>query len=67
MVDIEQMKKIVPIITCEISFGQNVCEFMSGINVSNQNFGIKINLERVIRVIASRQQDSSVDRIQADG
>ena len=30
MADIEQMKKIVPIITGEITFGQNVCELMFG-------------------------------------
>ena len=27
MADVEQMKKIVPLITCEITFGQHVCEF----------------------------------------
>ena len=43
MADVEQMKKIVPFVTCEISFGQNVCELMSGVNVSNLNFRIEIN------------------------
>ena len=33
MADVEQMKKIIPFVTCEITFGQNVCKF--GINVSN--------------------------------
>ena len=33
MADVEQMKKMVPIVTCEITFGQHVCELMSGIDV----------------------------------
>ena len=50
MADVEQIKKIVPVVTCEITFGQNVCELMLvsmyrifGVNVSNLNFKIKIN------------------------
>ena len=43
MADVEQMKKIIPVVMCEISFGQNVCELMFGIHVSNLNFRIKIN------------------------
>ena len=43
MADVEQMKKIVPLITCEIAFGQNVCELMFGVNVPNLNLGIQIN------------------------
>ena len=38
MADIEQMKKIVPLITCEIPFGQHVCELMFGVNVTDLNF-----------------------------
>ena len=34
MADVEQMKKIVPFVTCEITFSQSVCELMFGINVS---------------------------------
>ena len=41
--DIEQMKKIVPLITCEISFGQNVCELMFGVNVTDLDFWVQIN------------------------
>ena len=41
--DIEQMKKIVPLITCEIPFSQNVCELMFGVNVTDLNFGIQIS------------------------
>ena len=43
MADVEPMKKIVPFVTCEITFGQNVCESVFGINVSNLNFRIKIH------------------------
>ena len=43
MDDIKQMKKIVPLITCEISFSQQICELVFGINVSNMNFRININ------------------------
>ena len=38
MTDIEQMKKIVPLITCESPFGQNVCELVFGVNVTDLNF-----------------------------
>ena len=40
---LNKMKKIVPLVTCEITFGQNVCELLLGINVSNLNFRIKIS------------------------
>ena len=43
MADIEQMKKIFPLITCDISFGPNVCELMFGVNVTNLNLGVQIN------------------------
>ena len=39
--DIEQMKKIVPLITCELSFGQNVCELTCGVNVTDLDLGSK--------------------------
>ena len=34
MADVEQMKKIIPFTTCEITFGQIVCELMCSTNVS---------------------------------
>ena len=40
MTDVEQMKKIVPFATCEITFGQYVCELMFGVNVANLNLGV---------------------------
>ena len=38
------MMKIVPLITCEITFGQHVCDLMFGVNVTDLNLGVKINL-----------------------
>ena len=43
MADVEQMKKIVPFVTCEITLGQNVCELMFGVNVHYLNLGVQIN------------------------
>ena len=43
MADVEQMKKIVPLVTCEITFGQHVRELMFGVHVPNLNLGIHIN------------------------
>ena len=43
MADIEQMKKIVPLITCEMPFSQNVCELMFGVNVTDLIFWVQIN------------------------
>ena len=30
-------------VTCEITFGQNVCELMFRVNVPNLNLGVQIN------------------------
>ena len=35
MADVEQMKKIIQFVTCEITFGQNVCELMIGVRSWN--------------------------------
>ena len=43
MADVEQMKKIIPFVTCEITFSQKVGELMFGINASNLILRIKIN------------------------
>ena len=44
MADVEQMKKILPFVKCEITFGQNVCELMFGVNVPKLNLGVQIIL-----------------------
>ena len=57
MADAERMKKIVPFVTCKITFGQNVFELMMfGVNVSDLNFRIKIGL--VKQLIQSNFVDS---------
>ena len=43
MADVEQAKKIIPFVTCEITFGHNVCELVFDVNVTVLNFSIKIN------------------------
>ena len=44
MADIARMKKIAPLITCEISFGQYVCELIFGVNVTDLDLGSKLIL-----------------------
>ena len=40
MAHVEQLKKIVPFVTCEMAFGRNVCELMFGVDVLDLNFRI---------------------------
>ena len=44
MGEIEQMKKIVPLITYEILFCQNICELVFGVNVTDLQLGSKLYL-----------------------
>ena len=47
MTDImKQLKKIVPLITCEIPFSQHVCELMFGVNVTILDLGVQFNLAK---------------------
>ena len=43
MADIEQTQKMVPLITCEISLCQHVCELVFGVNVTDLDFGVQMN------------------------
>ena len=43
MADVEQTKKIVPFVTCDITLGQNVCELMLGVNVFHLDLGVQIH------------------------
>ena len=43
MADVEQMKKIIPFVTSEITFGQNVCKLMFGVDILDLNFGIQVH------------------------
>ena len=42
MADIARMKKIVPLIMCEISFGQFVCELIFGVNATDLDLWVQI-------------------------
>ena len=44
MADIEQAEQMIPLITCEISFGQYVFELVFGVNAFDLDFGSKLNL-----------------------
>ena len=43
MADIEQAQQMIPLITCETSFGQNVSKLVFGVYVFDLDFGIQIN------------------------
>ena len=43
MANVEQTQKMVPLITCEISLCQYVCELVLGVNVLNLNVGVQID------------------------
>ena len=50
MADIKQGLQMIPLITCEISFGQDVCELVFGVNVFDLDFGIQIySIEQPIK------------------
>ena len=41
--DVQQTKKMVPFITCEITFGQNVRELVFGVNIFDLDLGVQID------------------------
>ena len=43
LIDIEQMEKIVPPITCEIALCQYVCELVSGVNIFDLDLGFRVD------------------------
>ena len=43
MVDVKQAKRMIPLMTCETSFGQNVSELVFGVDVFDLDFGIEIS------------------------
>ena len=43
MADVQQIKKIVPLIACEISFCPYVCKLVFGVDLLDLNFGAQIN------------------------
>ena len=43
MANNEQAQQMIPLITCEMSFGQNVSELVYGVDVFDLDFGIQID------------------------
>ena len=43
MADVEQSKKVIPFVTCEVSFGQSVCDLVFGVTSPNLNLGVQID------------------------
>ena len=43
MANSKQIQQVIPLMTCEISLGQNVCELVFGVDVFDLDFGIQIN------------------------
>ena len=42
--DVEQTKKMVPLITCEITFGQHVSKSVLDVNIFDMDFGSTLTL-----------------------
>ena len=43
MANVKQAQQMIPLITCEISFGQDVCELVYSVDVFDLDFGVQIN------------------------
>ena len=43
MANIEQTHKMIPFVTCEISFGWNVGKLVFGVDVLDLDFGVQID------------------------
>ena len=43
MANIKQAQQMIPLITSEISFGQDVCDLVFGVDVFDLDFGIQID------------------------
>ena len=43
MADIKQGQQMIPFITCETAFCQDVCKLILGVNIFDLNLGIQIN------------------------
>ena len=60
MADTEQMKKIVPFVMCEITFGQNVCELMSGLNVTDLDLAFDNHFDHCLIVLKDIQHRAGI-------
>ena len=43
MADVKQIQQMIPLITCEIPFGQDVCELVFGVDVFDLDFWVQID------------------------
>ena len=43
MANVKQIQQMIPLITCEIPFGQDVCELIFGVNIFDLDFGIQVD------------------------
>ena len=59
--DVQEMKKMVPLITCETSFSQNVQKLIFGVNKFDLNPGIQISSINQLRLCESLPRVSLLD------
>ena len=53
MVNVKQAQQMIPLITREIPFGQNVSKLVFGVDVFDLDFGVQINsIEQAIKCIS---------------
>ena len=43
MADVKQAQQMIPLITCEIPFGEDICELVFGVDAFDLDFGVQIN------------------------
>ena len=43
MANVKQIQQMIPLITCEIPFYQDVCEMICGVDVFDLDFGVQID------------------------
>ena len=43
MANVKQIQQMIPLITCEIPFGQDVCELVFGVDVFDLDFAVQID------------------------
>ena len=43
MANVKQIQQMIPLITCEVPFGQDVCELVFSVDVLDLDFGVQIN------------------------
>ena len=66
MADIKQGQQMIPLITCEIPFGQDICELVFGVDVFDLDFGVQINsIEQPIKSNSVSSEDVSHCRTSA--